>query len=225
MHAPPAFRVTDHDTLAALIAERPLATIAINGPAGPLAAHVPLVAKRAADGAIEELMGHVARANPLWQAVDDGPGGTPALTLFHGADGYVSPAWYPSKAEHGKVVPTWNYVRVEIRGILRVEPDPRAVAEFVRLPTDTMEARRLRDGGAEPWTLEDAPADYIESMLRGVVGVRLTVTEAAGVWKLSQNRSDADRDGAVAGVRSTGNEALADLMSPSGSGRHSRGSP
>lgn len=205
MHAPAAFSVSDPDVLADAMAAYPLAVLLINGADGPVAAHVPLVVDRdeAPGGAIRSLTGHMARANPFWKTAQ----GAAALAVFNGPDGYVSPAWYPAKAEHGRVVPTWNYVRVEARGTLHVESDASAVAPYVEAPTTMMEARR-----PAPWSLDDAPADYAQSMLRGVVGVRVQITHIQGCWKLSQNRDAADRAGAIQGLREAGYTALAELM-------------
>jgi len=205
MHTPAAFSVTDPDLLADAMAAYPLATLVINGADGPLAAHVPLVVDRdeAPGSAIRSLTGHMARANPFWKTAQ----GAGALAVFHGPDGYISPAWYPAKAEHGRVVPTWNYVRIEARGTLRIEAAAEVVRAFVDAPTAMMEAAR-----PAPWSLSDAPADYAESMLRGVVGVRLQITHIQGSWKLSQNRDAVDRAGAIRGLRDAGHTALADLM-------------
>ncbi|MDZ7668693.1 MAG: FMN-binding negative transcriptional regulator [Gammaproteobacteria bacterium] len=205
MHAPAAFSVTDPDVLADAVAAYPLATLLINGADGPQAAHLPLVAERhdAPGSAIVSLVGHMARANPFWRDAQ----GAAALAVLHGPDGYISPAWYAAKTEHGRVVPTWNYLKVEARGTLHIEADAAAVAPYVEAPTTLMESRR-----PDPWALSDAPADYVESMLRGVVGVRLEISHIQGSWKLSQNRDAADRAGAIRGLREAGHTALADLM-------------
>lgn len=192
MSVPPAFAGDDPDGIAAFVAAHPLALVCINGPDGPLAAHVPLVALRAGpEGPVVELIGHLARANPFWQAV--GQGGMPALAVFRGADAYVSPSAYPSKQLHGRVVPTWNYVAAELRGHLAVEPDPDRMDRYIEAPTAMMEAAR-----PAPWAVEDAPAPYLAAMKRGIVGLSLSVQQARARRKLSQNRDDADFHGVLA---------------------------
>ncbi len=182
MYVPPAFAHDDPDGIAAFLAAHPLALVCVNGPEGPVAAHVPLVAVRDAQGAVVELVGHVARANPFWELAD----GAQALAVFRGADAYVSPSAYPSKAVHHKVVPTWNYEAAELRGPLAVEADPARMDRFVDLPTAMMEAARPR-----PWATSDAPAAYVGAMKRGIVGLSLAVTAVRAKRKLSQNK-DAD---------------------------------
>lgn len=188
MYVPPAFAHDDPDGIAAFLAAHPLALVCVNGPEGPLAAHVPLVAVRDDSGAVVELVGHVARANPFWQVA----GGAPALAVFRGHDAYVSPSAYPSKAVHHKVVPTWNYEAAELRGRLTVEADPARMDRFIDLPTSQMEAGRPR-----PWSTTDAPGAYIETMKRGIVGLSLAVTAVKAKRKLSQNRDAADFHGVL----------------------------
>lgn len=132
------------------------------------------------------LVAHVARANPLWREAAL----TPVLAVFQGPQAYVSPSGYASKAEHGKVVPTWNYVMVQARGRLRAIEDPRELHALVSRLTDTHERSR-----AAPWAVSDAPADYIEKTLGAIVGIEIPIESLTGKWKVSQNRSAADRDG------------------------------
>jgi transcriptional regulator len=208
MYAPPAFAVDDPQGIAAFVAAHPLALVCVNGPEGPVAAHVPLVAQLDAAGAVTGLIGHVARANPLWQLAADAP--VPVLAVFRGPDAYVSPSAYPSKAEHGKVVPTWNYLAAELRGHLSIETDPARMDPYIAAPTAMMEQDR-----AHPWQVSDAPADYTAAMKRAIVGLAITVTDAAGTAKLSQNRSQADAAGVVADLLSRSDPAarqVADLM-------------
>ena len=122
-------------------------------------------------------------------------GDVDALVVFQGAQSYVSPGWYPSKAEHGKVVPTWNYIVAQARGRLRAIDDAVWLRALVARLTDRFEAPQAR-----PWGIGDAPADYIETMLRSIVGIEIEVTSLVGKWKVSQNRNKADRDGVVAGL-------------------------
>jgi transcriptional regulator len=132
------------------------------------------------------LVAHVARANPLWREAAL----TPVLAVFQGPQAYVSPSGYASKAEHGKVVPTWNYVMVQARGRLRAIEDARELHALVSRLTDTHERPR-----AAPWAVSDAPADYIEKTLGAIVGIEIPIESLTGKWKVSQNRSAADRDG------------------------------
>jgi transcriptional regulator len=182
MYVPKHFEQNDPAALAALMRARPLASIVRHGPDGLTADPIPL--ELAADGAL--LRGHVARANPLWREAH----GQPVLAIFHGADAYVSPSAYPGKSEHGKVVPTWNYAIVHAHAALHAVDDAPWLHELVQRLTNHHEAPR-----AVPWKVGDAPADYVQQMLRAIVGIELRITRLVGKWKLSQNRSAADRDG------------------------------
>lgn len=190
MYAPPGTRMDDETAIAAFIAAHPFATLCVNGPDGPVAAHVPLVAETGPDGRVTALIGHVARANPFHEAVADA--GTPALAVFRGADAYVSPSLYPSKAEHGRVVPTWAYLAAEARGILSVERDPSRMEPHITPLTDVMESHR-----ANPWSVSDAPADYLARMTAAIVGVRLNVTALTGKRKLNQTKAEPDFNGVM----------------------------
>jgi transcriptional regulator len=192
--APPPFGVTDAAALTAFLRAHPLATLVVNGADGPVTAHAPLVVVAGEDGAPVELIGHVSRANPFWRVAQ----GLTAVAVFTGPDAYVSPSFYPSKLEHGQVVPTWNYQRAEVRGVLALETDPEQMAPYLAAPTDAME-----QGRAQPWSLADAPDGFVARMSRGVVGLRLRVTAAEGVFKLSQNKDAADHAGVVFGLKSS----------------------
>ena len=135
---------------------------------------------------------HLARANTHHAAIG---AGAEALLVVTGPDAYVSPNWYPSKAEHGKVVPTWNYSLVHLRGVLRVVDDRGVLLDIVRRLTDRHESTQV-----QPWSIDDAPADYIDAQLRAIVGVEMVVTSVEGKAKLSQNRSDSDREGVRRGL-------------------------
>lgn len=157
-------------------------------------------------GADRSIVAHFARGNPQWRSIVDDQ---PALIVVSGPEAYVSPRWYPSKAEHGRVVPTWNYVEVQIRGCVRLVHDGDALHEIVSSLTDHFEA-----GAETPWRVDDAPSDFVESQLKAIVGVEFSVDEITGKAKLSQNRSEPDRLGARTGLASTGAEgpAIAALM-------------
>lgn len=192
MYRPAAFAEDDPVRLGALIKAHPLACLVAHGPKGLVAAHVPLLAVTDTDGRIVELFGHLARANPFWVEAGDG---AEVLAVFTGPDAYVSPSMYPSKAEHGRVVPTWNYQRIEARGRLHLITQPSQVRPFFEAPTHVMEA------GREPaWSVDDAPEAYIRQLSLGVVGLRIAVTVIEGVFKLSQNKSSADQAGVEAGL-------------------------
>ncbi|GAA1918968.1 FMN-binding negative transcriptional regulator [Nocardioides hwasunensis] len=147
----------------------------------------------------DRLVGHLARANPHWRRIVDG---SPALAIVTGPDAYVSPSWYATKREHGKVVPTWNYSVVHLRGRITVHDDATWVRGLVTRLTDRHESAR-----DEPWAVTDAPADYVEKNLRPIVGVEVVVESVEAKAKLSQNRSDADRAGVATGLVADGRDA------------------
>jgi transcriptional regulator len=157
-------------------------------------------------GAHGSLLGHLARPNEQWRTAD----GREGLVLVHGPDGYVSPAWYEAKREHGRVVPTWNYVLVAVHGTIRVHDDPDWTRGVVEGLTRTHES-----GRPEPWAVSDAPEAYIAGQLRAIVGIELEIDRIEAKWKLSQNRSAADVAGAIAGLQagSDDDRALAAAMS------------
>ena len=188
MYQPAHFVEQDTDALLALMQAAPLATL-IRGGAELAADILPLEVERVADG--WRIAGHVARANPLWREAD----GQPVLALFQGPQAYVSPNWYPSKAEHGKAVPTWNYTMVQVHGTLRAIEDTQWLRAFVTRLTD-----RHESGRAIPWHVSDAPPDYVDAMLKAIVGIEIEVARVEGKFKLSQNRSAEDRTGVVLGL-------------------------
>lgn len=206
LYNPPAFRETDLPKLHADIAAAGIATLITVGEGGPIVSQLPMLLDASA-GAFGTLSGHLARANPQWSKSDLAK---PAVAMFAGPDAYVSPAWYPSKQEHGKVVPTWNYSIVYARGHLEIFHDSGLLREQVSLLSDRFE-RRAGSG----WQVTDAPADYIERQLKGIVGVRLRIETLEGKAKLSQNRSIEDRNGveqSLAGSVSPTDRAVANLM-------------
>lgn len=196
MYRPGAFVEDDPARLAALIRARPLASLVVHAGEGLVAAHAPMLAEQDADGRITALIGHVARANPFWSAAD----GADVLALFSGPDAYVSPSMYPSKREHGQVVPTWNYARIEARGRLTVEADPERVRPYFERLTDLLEADR-----AEPWGVDDAPERYIGKLQHALIGLRIEITDIRGALKLSQNRNEDDHAGVLDGLAASPN--------------------
>ena len=187
MYLPRHFAQGDPGALQALMREHPLAVLVTTGPDGLTADHLPLEY----DAQARALRGHVARANPLWQHA----AGQPVLAVFRGPQAYVSPSWYASKAEHHRVVPTWNYAVVHAHGTLRSVDEAPWLHALVSQLTARHESAR-----PTPWAVEDAPADYVQQMLRAIVGIEIAVDRLLGKWKLGQNRSSADRQGVVDGL-------------------------
>src|SRR5664279_2884831 len=211
MYLPAHFAESRPAVLRDLIAAHPLALLVTQSRAGAIEANsVPFVLDAADDGGPGILRAHVARANTIWSSTRDD---ADALVVFQGPQGYVSPAWYPSKAERGKVVPTWNYLMVQARGRLRAIDDKAWLRAFVTRLTGIHEHDRLA-----PWAVDDAPADYVETMLGAIVGIEIRVSSIVGKWKVSQNRSAADRAGVVAGLLAEGGDAAlaAEVRAPGG---------
>jgi transcriptional regulator len=198
VYVPEYFRETRIEVLQAFIERHPLASLVAVTAEGLTANHVPLRAQLAAAGG-GVLRGHIARANALWRALAPDTG---VLAIFTGSDSYISPSWYPSNREHGKVVPTWNYATVHIHGSIRFIDDASWLRAFVAALTDAHEA-----GRAGRWHVSDAPADYIDGMLRAIVGFEITVERIVGKFKGSQNRSAADRAAVAAALRAAGRTA------------------
>jgi len=197
MYLPKHFEETRVEVMHALMAAHPLGLLVSTGAGGLQANSIPFMvdATPAPNG---KLIAHVARANPLWREAD----GAPVLVVFQGPQAYVSPSGYASKAEHGKVVPTWNYVMVQARGRLRAIDDAAYLHALVSRLTATHEA-----GRDTPWAVDDAPRDYIDATLKAIVGLEIEIEALAGKWKVSQNRPAADRAGVVEGLRGGGESA------------------
>jgi transcriptional regulator len=206
MYTPSAFKDDDLGSQHVLIEQTRLAILVTHDEHGMQASHLPLLL-RTDQGANGTLYGHLAKANPQWRALENG---AQALVIFPGADAYISPSFYPAKAEHGKVVPTWNYVAVHAYGVAQVFNDPRRLLEVVSGLTEKHES-----GRASPWAVGDAPSDYIDKMLGAIVGFALPIERLEGKRKLSQNRAAADiagvRDGLAVSIDSKDQE-LAQLM-------------
>jgi len=192
MYNPPHFREDRPDELARLIREARLALLVSQGADGvPDATHLPMVLEPA-EAPHGTLYGHVAKANAHWRGLR---AAGRARAVFSGPEAYVSPSLYAAKREHGRVVPTWNYVAVHAIGAVEVFEDPDRLHALVARLTDRHEAPR-----AEPWAVTDAPEDFVRAQLKGIVGVALRIETLIGKRKLSQNRSAADRDGVIAGL-------------------------
>ena len=194
MYQPDHFRVDDVPAMHALMRARPLVTLVSGGAAGLYATHMPTVLKEADPYGIIEF--HLSRANPHWKTLAEGH---EALMIFQGAEGYITPNWYPSKAEHEKVVPTWNYAVVHAYG----RPEVMQDADWLRRHVGELTAQQEKSE-AKPWALTDAPETYVKAMLRGIVGFRFAITRLEGKWKMSQNREMKDRDGVAKGLATRG---------------------
>lgn len=194
MYLPAQFDETRPEVLHELMHSHPLGLLITQTASGIEANPVPFLLDPAR-GPHGTLRGHVARANPVWR---DTRADADSLVVFQGPQAYVSPNWYASKAETGKVVPTWNYVMVEARGRLRAIDDAAWLLGFLRDLTRRHEAAQER-----PWQVDDAPAGYIDGLLRAIVGIEIELVSLRGKWKVSQNRPAADREGVVRGLRET----------------------
>ncbi|RZI66072.1 FMN-binding negative transcriptional regulator [Pseudomonas sp.] len=206
MYTPSYFKDEDLASLHRQIEGTRLATLVTFDETGLQASHIPLLLEPT-QGPHGTLYGHLAKANPQWKALETG---AQALLIFQGADAYISPSFYAAKAEHGKVVPTWNYLAVHAYGRADVFTDPARLLRIVTGLTDKHEASR-----AEPWAVSDAPADYIEKMLNGIVGFAIPVERLEGKRKLNQNRSAADIAGVSKGLalsQDPSDQKIAQLM-------------
>jgi transcriptional regulator len=203
MYRPSYFREDRPEVLHALIRAHPFAQLITAGEQGLVANPLPLLLNPEAS-ANGTLRGHLARANDQVAALRTGG---QALVIFQGPQAYISPSWYLSKAEHGKVVPTWNYVAVHAWGVPRVIDDAAWLRQLIEDLTVSQEQHRPK-----PWAVGDAPEDFIATMVKAIVGIEIPIDRIEGKWKASQNRSEPDRHGVVEGLRAEGNEAMADLV-------------
>ncbi len=197
MYVPPAFKEDDPAALRAMIAQSRLSHLVTATAMGLISTPLPLFLVPG-EGEHGTLYGHVAKANPQWKTSPIGE----ALAIFMGPDAYVSPSWYASKREHGKVVPTWNYTAVHACGPAEFFEDADRLREVVSRLTNLHEQPRQ-----QPWAVTDAPEAYVHSQLKGIVGIRLPVTRIEGKCKLSQNRTLEDRKGVIEGLSSSERES------------------
>lgn len=203
MYVPRPFAEPRPEVLHAFLRQYPLAALVSVSADGLTASHVPLLL----DANAGVLRGHLARANPHWRALAESPS---VLALFTGPEHYVTPSWYPSKAEHGKVVPTWNYTAVHVSGRARVFEDKAELLAFLERLTAEQES-----AFAQPWRVEDAPSEYVANLADAIVGVEIAIERVEGKWKLSQNRPEVDRAGVLHGLEELDSErsrSVADLM-------------
>jgi len=206
MYVPQHFAEPRPEVLHELMRQRPLATLVTLSSDGLNANHIPLHLSDAPEP-LGTLRGHVARANPVWHDLTEG---VETLAIFHGPDAYISPNWYPTKAETGRAVPTWNFAVAHAYGNLRVVDDPRWLRSHLAEMTRQHEAAL-----PQPWQLDDAPADYTDKLIGAVVGIELVITRLLGKWKTSQNQPPQNRAGAAHGLRESGRPealAMADLI-------------
>lgn len=206
MYIPSHFAEADVERMHALMRGHPFATWVVELGGELVANHIPMLVD-GSRGEFGTLVGHVSRANPVWRRL---AGAGESLAMFQGPQAYISPGWYASKREHGKVVPTWNYAVVHARGVARTIEDRDWLLRHVNELSNTHEA-----GEEAPWKVSDAPAEFIEQMLRGIVGIEIPISRIEGKWKLGQNRNAADRTGMAEGLRARGADeasALADLV-------------
>jgi transcriptional regulator len=207
MYQPDHFRVDALPQVHALMRARPFAALISGGSMGLYATHLPTVLKDAAPFGLVEC--HLARANPHWKELAKGD---EALMIFQGPEGYITPNWYASKAEQGKVVPTWNYAVVHAYG----RPEVVVERDWLRRHVGELTAQQEADEPKQ-WSLSDAPEAFVETMLRGIVGFRFAITRLEGKWKMSQNREPKDREGVVRGLGERGHAddfEMAALVSP-----------
>lgn len=200
MYQPPLFRETRPEVLHALIRNHPLGLLICNGSEGPVANLLPFLLD-AEIGQNGRLRAHLARANPQWRLLADRPD-MPVLVVFQGADHYITPSWYETKRETGKVVPTWNYATVQVRGTARVIDDKDWLTGQIAELTDSQEARRT-----EPWQVTDAPDAYVQAQIKGIIGLEIDIASIDGKWKVSQNRPAGDRIGVAEGLEAEDNAA------------------
>ena len=192
----PAHFAADDEAVHDLLANHGAADLVTMTPDGLVATMLPFVYDRSRN----VLLGHFARNNEHWQQTVIGD----ALVIMRGPDSYISPAWYASKREHGRVVPTWNYLTAHVHGRMTVHDDPAWVEDVVRRLSDHHEA-----GRAEPWSVDDAPEKFVAGQLRAIVGVEIAITRIEAKFKVSQNRPDADIDGVIDGLRADGDQTAA----------------
>jgi len=192
MYLPHHFTESRPEVLGAFMRAHPFATLVSLGGDGLIGTHLPMLWDPA-PAPFGTLTGHIARPNPQAKGAK---GGVDALAIFHGPQAYISPNWYPSKREHGKVVPTWNYIAVHAYGPLKLVDDAEWLRRLVTRLTDLHESF-----SAVPWKVTDAPDDYVEKMLSAIIGIEIPVTRLLGKWKASQNRTNIDRERVVQGLK------------------------
>lgn len=203
MYTPKLHEEKRLDVLHQLIKDYPLGTLVVMGQGELVANAIPFYLD-AGRGEFGTLVAHISRANPLWELPESD---ISALVIFQGPQAYISPAWYPSKAEHGKAVPTWNYVMVQASGKPRFIQDRAWLLAHVEELTSTHE-----QGRAQPWLVTDAPEDFVERLLKGIVGIEIPLKKIVGKWKVSKDRPEVDKVGIIDGLKESGKREVATMV-------------
>ncbi len=203
MYTPKLHEEKRLDVLHQLIKDYPLGSLVVMGQGELVANAIPFYLD-AGRGEFGTLVAHISRANPLWELPESD---ISALVIFQGPQAYISPAWYPSKAEHGKAVPTWNYVMVQASGKPRFIKDRAWLLAHVEELTSTHE-----QGRAQPWLVTDAPEDFVERLLKGIVGIEIPLKKIVGKWKVSKDRPEVDKVGIIDGLRESGKREVAAMV-------------
>lgn len=204
MYIPNHFEEPSIDVMRTLIRDFPLATLVTLSANGLNANHIPMHWVEASGSPYGSLRGHIARANPLWSDFEQQ---TEVLAVFQTENAYISPSWYASKPQTGKVVPTWNYAAVHAYGRLQFIEDPVWIRSQLAAMTQELEA-----GLPEPWSVEDAPAEFTERLITQIIGIEISVTRLQGKWKVSQNQPSENRDSVIEALRESGQPAMANLV-------------
>jgi transcriptional regulator len=203
MYVPKHFEVTDVKVLHELIHDYPLATLVTASVHGLNANHIPMHLA-ATPEPYGTLIGHVAKANPILEDIN---GEKQSLAIFHGPNTYITPSWYETKKEHGKVVPTWNYVVVHVYGTLQIVDDPEWLRTQIGTLTDQNEAQF-----SEPWAVTDAPSEFTEKLFGSIVGIEMKITKLLGKWKVSQNQPLENQLSVIKGLKDNQQQDMADLV-------------
>lgn len=203
MYIPKHFEVTDVDMMHGLIRDYPLATLVTTSVHGLNANHIPMHLA-ATPEPYGTLIGHVAKANPILEDIN---GEKQSLAIFHGPNTYITPSWYETKKEHGKVVPTWNYVVVHAYGRLQIVDDPKWLRAQIETLTDQNEAQF-----SESWAVTDAPVEFTEKLFESIVGIEMKITKLFGKWKVSQNQPLENQLSVIKGLKDSQQQEMADLV-------------
>ncbi len=204
MHVPNKFKETNVDVLHDLVQSHPLGAWIVSKDDELEVNHLPFALDKT-QGEFGVLKGHVSIANPVWKSL---PTTKESIVVFQGAEAYITPSWYPSKQEHGKAVPTWNYVVVHAHGQPKAITDKDWLLEHLNTLTDQQESDQ-----AKPWKVADAPASFTEKVLNAIVGIEIPISALNGAWKTSQNKTPADKAGVIDGLRSDEKTHSAEMAS------------
>ena len=203
MYAPKHFEVTDINAIHELIHDYPLATLVTTSANGLNANHIPMHITTTPEP-YGTLRGHIARANSLLEDINVD---NQSLAIFHGPNAYITPSWYETKKEHGKVVPTWNYVAVHAYGILQIVDNPEWLRAQLETLTDQNESQF-----SEPWAVTDAPSEFTEKLFESIVGIEMKITKLLGKWKVSQNQPLENQLSVIKGLKDKRQQDMADLV-------------